>query len=239
MKVVEVILPLFSNIYADLYNVEYLSRCNKKIKVVYTNYGDVPHFVNNKVDMIYMGSMPDSKIIPAIEFLKPYKDTLKQMIEDEVVFLLTGNSLEIFSSYITENGKKTEGLNLFDYYIEKNLNARNTSWYLGSFGRMKVIGHRNQCSKCLNNDRRLLKTIGGLGSDLIEKSDEGIKYKNFHATYLLGPIFILNPKFTMYILELLKLDTKLIHEKEITQAYKKRLEYFQKPDARFVMGDHG
>ena len=66
MKVIEVLFPLFSNIYADLYNINYLTKCNKNIKVVYTNYGEEPYFLNHKVDMIYIGSMPDSKILVAI-----------------------------------------------------------------------------------------------------------------------------------------------------------------------------
>ena len=56
---------------------------------------------------------------------------------------------------------------------------------------------------------------------------------------MLPNIKIYATKFTKYILELLNLDNNLIYEEEITKAYNKRLEYFEKEDARFVMGEHG
>ena len=112
MKVVEVIYPEFQNVYADLYQMYFLQKCNKDIKVVYTSYNDEPYFVNNKVDMIYMGSMPDSKIIPSIEKLRKYSAKIKELIKSDVLFLITGNALEIFSSYIIadEDEVSTAGL---------------------------------------------------------------------------------------------------------------------------------
>ena len=51
--------------------------------------------------------------------------------------------------------------------------------------------------------------------------NEGIKYHNFYATYILGPILVRNPEFTKYFLNRLtnkklkydlKLETKAYHE---------------------------
>ena len=106
MKTIEVICPEFQNVYADLYPVTFLEKCNKDLKIVYTHYIDEPYFVKNEVDAIYISSMPDSKILPTIEKLKPYKEKIKDLIEKNVFFLIFGNALEIFSSYIFENNKK-------------------------------------------------------------------------------------------------------------------------------------
>ena len=36
MKVIEVIYPEFQNVYADLYQMYFIQKCNKDIKVIYT-----------------------------------------------------------------------------------------------------------------------------------------------------------------------------------------------------------
>lgn len=238
MKIVEVIYPEFQNVYADLYQIEFLKKCNKNIKVIYTSYNDEPYFVNNKVDMIYMGSMPDSKIIPSIEKLRKYSDKIKQLVKSNVFFLITGNALEIFSSYIIENGKNYEALKVFDYYIEKNMNHKYVSWYTGIFKKIEIVGHKNHYSICKNIQDNFINTTNGYSSD-IENPNEGIHFNNFYATYLLGPFLIMNPKFTKYLLKELGLDDKLIYEEDLLNAYKERINHFKKPGTRFVMGDHG
>ncbi len=238
MKIIEVIYPEFQNVYADLYQIEFLKKCNKNIKVVYTSYNDEPYFVNNKVDMIYMGSMPDSKIIPSIEKLRKYSAKIKELIKSDVLFLITGNALEIFSSYIIENNKNYEGLQIFNYYIEKDMNHKYVSWYTGKFKNIDIVGHKNHYSVCKNIENGFIKTINGYSSD-IENINEGINYKKFYATYLLGPFLIMNPKFTKFLLKELGLSDKLIYEEDLLNAYKERINHFKKPGTRFVMGDHG
>lgn len=238
MKVIEVLYPEFSNIYAELYNIEYLKECNKNIKVIYTSYNEEPYFLKHKVDMVYMGSMPDSKIIPTIDNLKKYKKKIKEMIEEEKIFLITGNALEIFSSSIKTNQTQAKGLEIFKYNIEKDLNNKHASWFLGDFKNIQIVGHRNQFSKCYNIKNNFIKVKGGFGSDL-NSTFEGINYKNFYATYLLGPFLILNPYFTKYLLNLLNLPDKLAYEKEIIEAYNLRIKHFNQEGARFIMGQHG
>ena len=50
---------------------------------------------------------------------------------------------------------------------------------------------------------------------------------NLFATYLLGPILPLNPKFTKYILKLLNQKDNLKFEKEAMEAYEIRLKEFE------------
>ena len=238
MMVIEVIYPEFQNIYADLYQVEFLKRCNSNIKVVYTHYNDQPYFVDNHVDMIFISSMPDSKIIPTVEKLKKYKEKIKEMIENNVFFLITGNALEIFSTHITEKDKSYDGLGLFSYSIEKNMEKKYVSWYLGKYEDIEIIGHKNQFSICKNIENHFIDTINGYSSDL-ENPNEGIHYKNFYATYLLGPFLIMNPLFTKRLLKELKIDDKLIYEEDLINAYNARMAHFKREGARFIMEDHG
>ena len=56
---------------------------------------------------------------------------------------------------------------------------------------------------------------------------EGIHYRNFFATQLLGPLLILNPYFTDYLIKLKNKDFKLEYKKDIIQNYKNRLELLE------------
>ena len=61
MKKVELLFPELCNIYGESYNVEYLRRCSDEIEVINTNHMDTPAFVNEDVDMIYLGCTTERK----------------------------------------------------------------------------------------------------------------------------------------------------------------------------------
>jgi CobQ-like glutamine amidotransferase family enzyme len=237
MKTIEVLFSEFGNMYGEVYNPMFLEKSSNKIKLIYTKLNEEPYFMKHKVDMVYISNMRDLKMYDILDKLKEYKDKIKEMIEDNVIFLLTGNALEMFGSYIEENGKKTEALGIFDYYVEKDFEVKYASWVKGKYKNIEIIGHRNQFSKCFGIKNPFIKVSNGTGSD-IDSNIEGINYKNFYATYLLGPFLIMNPLFAKHILNLLGIkDMKF--EKVAMDAYKHRMEYFSKEDARYIMTHHG
>ena len=237
MKTIEVLFSEFGNMYGEIYNPMFLEKSSKKVKVIYTRFNEEPYFMKHKVDMVYISNLRDIKIYDIIDKLKNYKDKIKQMIEDNVIFLLTGDAIEMFGSYIEENGKKTDALGIFDYYVEKNLKVKYASWVKGKFKNIEIIGHRNQFSKCHNIKHPFIKVSNGTGSD-IDGNIEGVHYKNFYATYLLGPFLIMNPLFAKHILGLLGIK-EFKFESVAMEAYKHRMEYFHKEDARYIMTHHG
>ncbi len=237
MKIVEVLYSEFGNMYGEVYNPMFLEKSCNKIKLIYTKLNEKPYFVDHKVDMVYIGNLRDIKMYDILKELKKYKDKIKEMIENNIIFLLTGNAIEMFGKYIDENGKKTEGLNIFDYYVEKDFNVKYASWVRGKFKNIEIIGHRNQFSKCYGIKDTFIKVIKGTGSD-IDSNIEGVHYKNFYATYLLGPFLIMNPLFAKYILNLLGIK-EMKFEKCAMEAYKHRMKYFHKEDARYIMTHHG
>ena len=237
MKIIEVLFSEFGNMYGEVYNPMFLEKSSNKIKLIYTKLNEEPYFMKHKVDMVYISNMRDLKMYDILDKLKEYKDKIKEMIEDNVIFLLTGNALEMFGSYIEENGKKTEALGIFDYYVEKDFEVKYASWVKGKYKNIEIIGHRNQFSKCFNIKHKFIKVSNGTGSD-IDGDIEGICYKNFYATYLLGPFLIMNPLFAKHLLELMGIkDMKF--EKCAMEAYKHRMEYFSKEDARYIMTHAG
>lgn len=237
MKTIEVLYSEFGNMYGEVYNAMFLEKSSDEIKLIYTKFNDEPYFVNNKVDMVYISYIRDAKIYTVMERLRKYRDRIKEMIEEDVIFLLTGNSLEMFGAYIEEDGTRTEALNLFDYHVVKDFDVKYASWVRGYFEDIEIIAHRNQFSKCFNIDKPFIKVTNGSGSDM-ETPVEGIRYKNFYATYLLGPFLIMNPMFAKYILGLMGIE-EMKFEKSAMEAYDKRMEYFHRDDARFIMDFYG
>lgn len=239
MKKIEILYGELGNMYGEIYNPMFLEKATDEIELIHTGLNDEPCFVKNKVDMIYMSNIRDRKVYDVIDKLMPYKEKIKELIEDGTIFLLTGNAIEVFGSYIDEDGGRKEALGLFDYYIEKDFTKKYACWVKGMFEEegIEIIGHRNQFSKCHNITQPFIKVTGGDGSDM-EHPVEGVRYKNFYATYLLGPFLIFNPLFSKYLLGLMGIK-EMRFEETAMQAYEHRMEYFHKPDARFIMDHYG
>ncbi len=234
---IEVLYPELSNLYGDYYNAKYLAKCIDGAEVIYTSNDEKPAFVSNKIDMIYMGSMSERNQEFAIEHLMKYKDKIKELIEGGLIVLATGNSLEIFGKYIEDEDRKIECLGALDFYAKRQMNDRRNCFFLGKYKDMKIVGHKGQFSFCHGRlaDEKNIQVIGGFGINLESKS-EGIFYKNFFGTYILGPFLILNPYFVKLLLNKLGVDETLVYEKEIMDAYKERLARLEQPGTEFLMG---
>ena len=60
-----------------------------------TSLNEEPQFIKGDVDLVYMGSMTEKVQEKIIKKLMPYTETIKEQIDLEKAFLLTGNSFEI------------------------------------------------------------------------------------------------------------------------------------------------
>ena len=225
MKKIELLFPELCNIYGESYNVEYLKRSNPdNIEVIETNHRDIPAFVKEGVDMVYLGCTTERKQEIIIEILKPYKERIKELIDKNVIFLITGNSVEIFGNYIKDEDRVIEALGIFDFYSERYMKKdRHNSQFIGKYEDLTLMGHRSQFSFAYGEFQNCLINIEkGIGMNK-ETKKEGIHVKNFFATYSLGPFLILNPYFAKQLLSTMGLDDKLCFEKEILEAYEYRL----------------
>ena len=225
MKKIEYLFPEYSYIFAENWNVEYLKRSSKEIEVIETNHKSEPYFVNNKVDMVYFGCFTEKKQEEVIELLMPYREKIQELINNGTVFLVTGNSIELFGEYILDGERKIDALNIFPYYSKRYMDVvRHNSLFIGEFNEMKIIGHRSQFSFTYGEIKNpFMKIIKGIGMDK-SNNIEGINVNNFYATYSLGPFLVINPNFAKYILKLLDISNDLIFEKEAFDAYYFRLD---------------
>ncbi len=237
MKKIEVLFPEVANLYGDLMNVEYLRRCLGDAEVTQTYLKDRPLFADEKPDLIFMGSVTELGQKLAIDALTPYKDRLQQLIDEGVIFLITGNACEIFWARIESDEAPTvQGLGLFPYVAKLRMMNRFNGYFLGTFGSDKIVGFKSQFGHTYGEgtDEGLFPAIRGVGRNPDEPT-EGIRRNNFMATYLTGPLLVMNPPFTKYLLGLMgEADRPLPCEEAAMASYKLRIEEFSQTNRACV-----
>lgn len=229
---VEFLYPALANLYGEAVEMKYIEKCLPDAKIVKTKVNEEPYFVKNDVDLIYMGPMTERGQEIVIEKLSPFKDRLEQLISENKVFLIIGNALEIFGDYIeNEDGTKIKALGIFNTYAKRKMMNRYNSLYFGELDGIKIVGFKAQFSHSYgeNESEGLFNTLRGDGLHPGSKF-EGLRRNNFFGTYLLGPLLILNPDFTKYLLSLLGIENASVPcEEDIRTAYEKRLKEFENP----------
>lgn len=228
---IEVLFPEFCNLYGDISNIKYLKKCLPNAKFYETAFDEELIFTKEKVNFIYLGPMTEKMQEKVINKLKPYKERIKELIDENVVFLVTGNAVEIFGKYIeNEDGTKIEALDIFNIYAKRDMLHRHNSIFIGNWEDIKVVGFKSQFTFAYGNNENdyFAKVEKGIGLNK-ESKLEGIQKNNFIGTYLLGPILILNPMFTKKIIEKMGIeDVKLAFEEDTIAAYNQRLSEFEK-----------
>ena len=146
------------------------------------------------------------------------------------MFLVTGSASEIFGKKIKINELTINALGIFDYISIRD--ERKNFLFLGEYENIKIVGNKSQNFYLYNIKYPFIKVIKGYGNTK-EDINEGLKYKNFYMTSLLGPFLILNPLFCE------KLFGKINDSKEAIDAYNYRVEKLLDPNVKIVMGEHG
>ena len=96
---IEVLFPEICNLYGDLANVTYLSRCIPEAEKVNTSLKDEPLFAKEKPDLIYMGTTTEKGQMLAIEALSKYSDDIRERIGQRTTLMVTGNTQKIFAIF--------------------------------------------------------------------------------------------------------------------------------------------
>ena len=238
---IEILYEDITNVYGDLGNIRYLKNTFKENEIIYTSINDEPYFYKHKVDMIYLGSFPDEYTNLVVNKLLPYIDKLKELIENNTLILFTGSALEIVGDYIEESNNKYKTLSLFEgIYFKRDKNKRHNSLFIGKFNDIKIVGFKHQFSMMYGDNKYPFITAkdGCIGMNY-KSNKEGLHYKNFYGTYILGPILVLNPLFTKYLFKLINYNKKLYLEEELIKSYNIRLEDYDREDKRYLLSTHG
>lgn len=152
-------------------------------------------------DLVIMSAGTENNQKLVLKHLLRYRNDIKKAINSDKFFLITGNAIDFFGRFIVDtNGNRSKALNIFDYTIKQTTKRIvNDALFINRENNDYILGFQNQCSTLTNNQYPMFEVIKGLGANMNSK-DEGIHYRNFYATYLIGPLLVRNPKFTLEFL---------------------------------------
>ncbi len=199
------------NLYGDNGNIKalkyHLEKQKLKVDIDFLTIGDNVDF--QKYDLIYIGpgTYNNQKIV--IKDLMKYKKEIKNFIDNDNIFLVTGNALELFGKYIRLlNDKKIKTLDIFNFESEEvELRLVGETVAYNKNLKKEIIGFQNRNSVIKNLSNPWLQIKHGIGCD-INFGGEGINYKNFYGTYLIGPILVRNPELLEFLCKKLIINKK-------------------------------
>lgn len=229
---IEILFSRLCNLYGDSKNIDYLKLSMPEAEFIMTEITDsAPYFAENDVDMIYIGGMSEAAQKRVTEYLMPFKSRILELIEKDVVFLATGNSFEIFTSEIQNLTTKEsyEGLGIFPMVTKIDLFKRYNGKVMGKIEDFMLVGFKSQFSMVYGDakDCCLFNAERGTGLNK-ETLCEGLRRNNFMGANILGPVLVLNPLFTEYIMSLLGIaNPECAFREQSMKAYEKRLKEFE------------
>lgn len=236
--VIEILYPELSNIYGESANYTYFKQSYPAAELIETHLGERPKFFDTgAVDLVYRGTMTEKAQLIFIDNTKIYKEEIRSAIERGQHFLITGNALEVFGNKIIDkNQEETTCLGLFNFHTNRNLESKRfNSLYLGKYGEIDIVGFKSQFTESYYDEdiSPMFKTVRGIGLNPDTKN-EGIHYKNFMATYLIGPLLVLNPDLLITIGEELGAKgIRPVHEAVCREAFQKRLTEYRDENRGF------
>ena len=235
---VEILYPEVANLYGELANISYLKASAPETEVVECGLNERPAFLDPAagVDFVYFGTMSESGQLMALERLRPLRDEVVAALEAGLPFLATGNAHELFGTLIADaSGEETPCLGILPYHTERDMKKRFNSLYIGTYADLEIVGFKSQFTHAYYDgelDPLFMTTRGpGFNPDV---TPEGVRWHNFMATYLIGPLFVLNPLFMVRLFSELGLgDITPAYEKAAIEAYERRLAEYHEPNRGF------
>lgn len=234
---IEILYPELSNLYGDLANVRCLLEGCPDCDVRETHLGERPAFLREEVSLVYRGTMTESAQGIFVEEMGIYRSELLAAIERGQDFLVTGNALETFGREIRDSeGEVIPCLDIFPFHTERNLMKRYNSLYVGRYGEVDIVGYKSQFSHSFPEKAfaPLFETVRGDGL-YPGMRGEGLRVHNFRATYLIGPLLVLNPRYAGTLAE----EVGLVpfcppHEETAMEAFRMRYAEYTDPATGFT-----
>lgn len=191
------------NLYGENGNIKILKQQleNQGINVTikFLTIDDTLNFKD--YDLVYIGMGTEENQLIALKHLRKYKNDVKEAIENNKFFLITGNSIELFGKSILAKNKQTHKcLNIFNYEAkQEDFKIVDEALFSCPFIKKYILGFQNQRSVITDSEYPMFRVLKGTGS-YPNSTTEGVHYKNFYGTYLVGPFLIRNPEFTRYFI---------------------------------------
>ncbi len=230
---IEILYPELCCLYGDKGNTLFLKKCLPDAQFAYTQLNDKPLFLQEDIDLCCMYSMSEASQERILGRLMQWKDEIADKLQNgKTLFLLLGNSLELFGQYIQrEDGTKVAGLGVYDIYSVRHSPNRFNTLIQAKFENKTLLGYTSRFSDTygIPEDMAFCQVEIGTGSAPDTKF-EGIRQGRVIATYLLGPLLVSNPDFSKWLLAQLGVeDPALPFEDALYQSYECKRKEFQQP----------
>ena len=122
---IEILFPEICNLFGDMGNMKYLKKCLPNAEFISTAFGDKPLFASEQPNLIYLAPSNEKNQELIIKALLPYRDRLKELIDNGTPMLFTGNSGEIlFKEIENYDGRKIPALNIFPFTAKREQYTR-------------------------------------------------------------------------------------------------------------------
>ena len=211
--------------YGEKETTVYLEKLFPEAEFVYTGYKDTPYFVDRKPDLIFFGPMPESVMDKIVVKLEPYRDRIKELVEDDVMFIILNNAMDMFGASIeVKNGPDTKSLGVFDYKTVRDYDKRHSEIMVADFEGHPIVGNVLGFSSYYGNENAYLyeATHPKIGFNL-ETPYGGYRYRNAFLSELAGCILLINPYLTKKLRKHFMGDEVIPFEEQVQYIYDQNL----------------
>lgn len=226
---VEILFPEICNLCGDLTNIRYLKQSCPELEIVETDLKSRPRFLDEDIALVYLGSATEKGLELIVKALSPVRDELAAKLDNGQRMLVTGNALDALGQYAESDWDwHLDGLGILPTHAEYHMMNRHNSFYLGKFGDMDIVGFKSLFGHTYGfpEGEALFQTVKGIGRNNTTK-EEGWHRGNLYATYLTGPLLVLNPPFAKYLLSEMGVPCEhLAFEEAAMDAYRIRVAEF-------------
>lgn len=227
--IIEFLFPDVASLYGEHGNITYLKQTFPEATFYFTDLSEIPRFLSEDVDLVYMGPMSERTQRKIIQILLPFRNRIKELMDEGKYFLITGNAVDVFGTSIEyEDVGVIKALDLFPFTTRLKMLGRFNCMVMGEFEGRTLVGHKTQFSMSYGDFKEhmffLVSKGIGMNPTIME---EGIRYKNFYATQMIGPMLVLNPHFTQWFLNRLTgQEVNLPYKDVLILAYEQRIKDF-------------
>lgn len=225
---VEIIYGELANLLGEHGTQALLSKTFGPENIIWTPFPKKPACLTEAIDLAYMGPMTERSQRLVLSHWMDDRDLFLQAIEKNRIFFFAGNALDLTGRTIRyEGGDTVEALGLFPFDTYCRRYDRHNEVVYATFNEMPVMGFRSQFTTHTGDSSAypFLKVESGQGMNKMTR-DEGVRYKHFFATSLLGPFLILNPDFTRWLFRQAGFSGPLPFEEDLQVAARARMEDF-------------
>lgn len=201
------------NLYGDYGNISVVEKklCLMGFNVFVDKKSLFEEVCFEDYDFVYIGSGTEKSEIAALEDLKRHRISIISALNNDVLFLATGNSFEMFGKKITDDaGTEHEALGVFDFSTDlcnKRILEDQVCKIISDTCSevFECVGFINKASEITGINSPLFHVIYGVGNTRQDKF-EGFRHGSFYGTHLTGPCLVKNPRLCNLFVNIILLN---------------------------------